>query len=543
MLGAIIGDIVGSRFEFKNHRSKDFELFSADCFVTDDSIMTLAVAKAIMEAAKTKQPSTLDYDRDFHNRLSGFTVKYMQEIGRQYPNCGFGGMFYKWVFSKDPEPYNSFGNGAAMRVSPAGFAARSELDAEQLAKTVTAVTHDHDEGIKGATATAVAIYMARRGANKNEIRERIIRDYYRLDFRIDDIRRTYRFNETCQKTVPQAIECFLESESFEDAIRTAISLGGDSDTIAAITGAIAEAYYGVPAEIKEKALSYLDAELRAIYEEWVEFTPADGERFKLLTKYIGKISAADSLGEWIIDHQNNGMPGHPIHFPYVGYNELVSLFRDDFHQFSKNHPEFMLTHYGETLEKNGLKWNVDEMRSVDLDKLDEQCIIALIMGAIRAERFCDGALLGFLNDGYLSSWLKRLKDIDWKRETRQVTAITFEIGGYFDGYKVYRLVFTADGAELSQAHTLGDSEPHDTQTFSQAEAGQLRERFANIHTEYWNADYSNLQIMDGTQWTLSVHYADGYVIEYFGSNAYPENWNELLCFFGIEQGREEMVGE
>lgn len=210
-------------------------------------------------------------DEEFHALLSRLTVKYMQEIGRTYPDCGFGGMFYCWVFSDNPEPYHSFGNGAAMRVSPVGFAATDEREAMRLAETVTSVTHNHEEGIKGAKATVLAIYLARSGVPMSEIRARITRDFYPLDFRIDDIRPTYRFNETCQETVPQAIECFLESTSFEDAIRIAISLGGDSDTIAAITGAIAEAYYGVPARIKEKALTYLDKELRALYDEWHVF--------------------------------------------------------------------------------------------------------------------------------------------------------------------------------------------------------------------------------------------------------------------------------
>jgi type I restriction enzyme M protein len=277
MLGAIVGDIVGSRFEFNNHRSKDFDLFGEGCFATDDSIMTLAVAKAIMEAT-ARTPAVSDDDREFHTLLSGLTVKYMRKIGRKYPNCGFGGRFSKWVFSDDPKPYNSFGNGAAMRVSPAGFAAKSERDAHRLAETVTAVTHNHEEGIKGAKATVTAIYMARRGAPMYEIREQIAREYYPIDFTIDSIRPVYRFNETCQETVPQAIECFLESVSFEDAIRIAISLGGDSDTIGAITGAIAEAYYGVPEDIREKALAYLDAELRAIYDEWEVFAQEDGER-------------------------------------------------------------------------------------------------------------------------------------------------------------------------------------------------------------------------------------------------------------------------
>ncbi len=270
MIGAIIGDIVGSRFEFNNHRSKEFELFTEECQVTDDSIMTLAIAKAIMETEKMKKPS-IDGDSsndEYDSLLGKMSIKYMQEIGRKYPHCGYGGMFSEWMFSEKPEPYNSFGNGAAMRISPVGFYARTENEACRLSESVTRVTHNHEEGIKGAEAAAVAIFMARRGLSKDEIREKIHSNYYSLNFTIDEIRSTYQFNETCQETVPQAIEAFLESTSFEDAIRTAISVGGDSDTLAAITGAIAEAYYGVPLEIKEKALTYLDKELRTIFDEW-----------------------------------------------------------------------------------------------------------------------------------------------------------------------------------------------------------------------------------------------------------------------------------
>jgi ADP-ribosylglycohydrolase len=287
LIGAIIGDIVGSRFDFDNHRSKDFELFTDECFVTDDSIMTLAIAKAIMEAEKAamkarkagmegekglKPPLNPVDPIDDYSRLAGrMAVKYMQEIGRKYPNCGYGRRFATWVFSDDPQPYNSFGNGAAMRISPVGFAARTEFEACKLARAVTEVTHNHEEGIKGAEAVAVVIYMVRHGFTKGEIREKITHKYYPLDFTLDGIRDTYRFNETCQETVPQAIQAFLESASFEDAIRNAISLGGDSDTLAAITGSIAEAYYGVPEELKQKAFSYLDDELRAIFDEWVGF--------------------------------------------------------------------------------------------------------------------------------------------------------------------------------------------------------------------------------------------------------------------------------
>lgn len=279
MLGAIIGDIVGSRFEFNNHRSKDFEMFTPGCRVTDDSIMTLAVAQAIMATAEMVRSKAtgcdLVPDAKYLQLLSAMSVKYMQEIGRHYPDCGYGGMFASWLFSDQPAPYNSFGNGAAMRISPVGFIARSDLEVISLAKTITAVTHNHPEGLKGAAAAALAIYMARQGCLKYEIRHKIISDYYPLDFTIDGIRSEYQFKETCQATVPQALQCFFEAESFEDTIRTAVSLGGDSDTIAAIAGATAEAYYGIPAEMRKRALTYLDADLRAIFDEWERFIGKD----------------------------------------------------------------------------------------------------------------------------------------------------------------------------------------------------------------------------------------------------------------------------
>ncbi|WP_129723843.1 ADP-ribosylglycohydrolase family protein [Xylanivirga thermophila] len=267
MIGAIIGDIVGSRFEFTNYRDKNFKLFTDNCQATDDSIMTLAVAKAIMETEKIKGISVGEYDK----LLEKMTIKYMQKIGGNYPNCGYGGMFSQWIFSENPRPYNSFGNGAAMRISPAGFIAKTESEAKRLSEIITRITHNHPEGIKGAEAVVVAIFMARQGVAKNEIRKKIDTSYYPLSFTIDEIRDTYKFNETCQETVPQAIEAFLESISFEDAIRTAVSVGGDSDTLAAITGSIAQAYYGVPKNIEEKALAFLDTDLRAIYDEWNAF--------------------------------------------------------------------------------------------------------------------------------------------------------------------------------------------------------------------------------------------------------------------------------
>lgn len=255
MIGAIIGDIAGSRFEWDNHRSKDFELFTPKCFVTDDSIMSLAVAEALMRARP-----------DFSD-LSAQAVRCMQEVGRPYPDCGYGGRFLGWMYADDPQPYHSFGNGAAMRVSACGLAAKSVEEAKALSRAVTIITHDHPEGLKGAEATAVAVYMGKSGAPMADIRA-CMEGYYALDFTLDSIRATYRFNETCQQTVPQALEAFFESTGFEDAIRNAISIGGDSDTVAAITGGVAGAYYGVPEALSRAARGYLDARLLDILERF-----------------------------------------------------------------------------------------------------------------------------------------------------------------------------------------------------------------------------------------------------------------------------------
>lgn len=252
MLGAIIGDIAGSRFEWNNQKTKEFELFTGRCRPTDDSIMTIAIAKAI-----------LDSEGDLA-KLEQNTVKYMQQFGRRYPDAGYGERFYDWIFTKDPKPYNSFGNGAAMRVSPCGFAAGTLQEAKALARAVTKVTHNHPKGMKAAEAVAVAIFLARNGKKLAEIREYIEQHYYKIDFTLDEIRPSYRFDVTCQGSVPQAFEALFESTGFEDAIRNAISIGGDSDTIAAVTGGMAEAYYGIPLTIRDKALLFLNDDLLKI---------------------------------------------------------------------------------------------------------------------------------------------------------------------------------------------------------------------------------------------------------------------------------------
>ena len=254
IIGAIIGDIVGSRFEFNNYRSTDFEFLNDKCFFTDDSVMTIAVADWVTNKRQT----------DRHLAL------YLREWGRKYPNRGYGGMFLRWLLSKElSSPYNSFGNGSAMRVSPCGFYAQSLDEALFLAKQSAEVTHNHPEGIKGAQSVAAAIYLAKTGSTKAIIKEYIENNFgYDLSRTCDEIRRVYKFNETCQETCPEAIIAFLESHDYESAIRLGISLGGDSDTIGAITGGIAAAYYGIPDSIIEEVKRFIPFEFIDIVEKF-----------------------------------------------------------------------------------------------------------------------------------------------------------------------------------------------------------------------------------------------------------------------------------
>lgn len=263
-LGAIIGDIAGSRFEFNNNATgrKDFELLTKDCFFTDDTVCTVAIKKALIDRENS------------HNYSDGYlrrrTIHNLQDLCKKYFNRGYGNNFEEWVQDAFPRPYYSCGNGAAMRASPIGFYARDLVEVRKLSNIVTGVTHNHPCGLLGADATATAIWYARNNYKKIAIKDYISYRYYpeirnKDIFNIKFLQKHYDWNwngngELAQNSVPQAIVCFLQSESFEDAIRNAISIGGDSDTIAAITGGIAEAYYGIPEKLKRKVLEYLPDE-------------------------------------------------------------------------------------------------------------------------------------------------------------------------------------------------------------------------------------------------------------------------------------------
>ena len=250
IIGAIAGDIIGSVFEWDNIKSLDFDLFSEKNRFTDDSVLTIATMCALI--------NDIDYAKAYHT------------FGRIFPRAGYGGRFCKWISSDNPKPYNSWGNGSAMRVSPVGWFYNSLDDTLLNAKKSAEVTHNHPEGIKGAQATAAAIFLARTGKSKDDIKNYIIEQFgYNLNRKIDDIRPGYEFDVSCQGSVPEAIIAFLESTDYENAIRLAVSLGGDSDTIACITGGIAEAFYrDVPDEIVDNVINILPGESVRIIEEF-----------------------------------------------------------------------------------------------------------------------------------------------------------------------------------------------------------------------------------------------------------------------------------
>ncbi len=268
LLGGIIGDIAGSRFEFNPIKTKKFKLlvksnnylkptqtyqdYKETCHFTDDTVMTIAIANALLQA-----------NADFGN-LKELTIKNLKDFGNKYPYVGYGSKFNYWLKSTHNEPYNSFGNGSAMRISAVPYFAKDIEQVKKLTKIVTEVTHNHPEGIKGAEAVACCIWWALNGYSKGQIRYFVERDYYDLNFDYKDLIKTYKHDESCQNSVPQSIFAFLISNSFEDAIKTAISMGGDADTMACIAGSIAEAYYGLPKKFEKIGLGFLPNDLKEV---------------------------------------------------------------------------------------------------------------------------------------------------------------------------------------------------------------------------------------------------------------------------------------
>ncbi len=311
MLGAMIGDIVGSRFEFDmGNKSKEFELFAPECQFTDDTVMTAAVAEALLDVGKD---ASVD-------EIEKAVTSSMQKWGHKYPDAGYGGNFYVWLFSdRFTGPYGSYGNGSAMRVSPAGWL-YTDLDrTREVARATANVTHNHPEGIKGAESVAAVIFLARHGWEKADIKQYVTDEFgYDLSRTLDEIRPAYHHVESCQETVPEAMTAFFEGESFEDVLRCAVSLGGDCDTLTDIACAMAEAYYEVPKEINETAREYLTDDIMDVYsrffEEILRIDRSYNEAFAKAKESAGSIEEilkdlsdedANSLIRSLIRHSHN----------------------------------------------------------------------------------------------------------------------------------------------------------------------------------------------------------------------------------------------
>lgn len=322
MYGAILGDIIGSPFEFdRGDKTKDFKLFSRRSHYTDDSVMTLAVCEALL---KVGQDATV-------KEIEDAVISSMQSWGRRYPHAGYGGYFRRWLTACHPEPYNSFGNGSAMRVSAVGWLYDSLENTRTVAKATANVTHNHPEGIKGAEATASAIFMARNGSSKEEIKKYIENEFhYDLNRTLNEIRPSYHMDETYQKTVPEAIIAFLEAKDFEDAIRNAVSLGGDTDTLGAITGSIAEAYYRIPEWLMTECRKRINRDMRVVLDDFNDAL-SNQDDFPDSNKMI-----EDAIDQYYVQNNKDGMlvfmktllisieQGGELVVPYITTHSILS---------------------------------------------------------------------------------------------------------------------------------------------------------------------------------------------------------------------------
>lgn len=322
MYGAILGDIIGSPFEFdRGDKTKDFKLFSRRSHFTDDSVMTLAVCEALL---KVGQDVTV-------KEIEDAVISSMQSWGRRYPHAGYGGYFRRWLTARHPEPYNSYGNGSAMRVSAVGWLYDSLEKTRTVAKATANVTHNHPEGIKGAEATASAIFMARNGSSKEEIKKYIENEFhYDLNRTLNEIRPGYHMDETCQKTVPEAIIAFLEAKDFEDAIRNAVSLGGDTDTLGAITGSIAEAYYVIPEWLITECRKRINKDMRIVLDDFNDVL-SNQDDFPNSNKMI-----EDAIDQYYVQNNKDGMlvfmktllisieQGGELVVPYITTHSILS---------------------------------------------------------------------------------------------------------------------------------------------------------------------------------------------------------------------------
>lgn len=389
MLGAIIGDIAGSIYEFNNIKTEDFTPFEGKCFFTDDTVMTIAVADALMSGKRDEK------------KTEACMIKSMKKFGKAYPNAGYGGRFSAWLQNPNPKPYDSFGNGSAMRVSPVAWYFHSLEKVQRFAEISARVTHDHPEGIKGASAVATAIFMARNGRDKDYIR-RYIELKYHYDFSksLDEIRPGYNFDETCQGTVPVALKVFFEASSFEDTLKKAISMGGDSDTLAAIACSVAEGFYPIPEDLKAKAMALLDRKILSMLKKWdsdlsVSHSPFEHRDILLYTDYL---------------LTNPHTEKKTLHHNDTNQNYVVPEYSETLFNFIKDAvaSPFYRKDFKEVLERHNIRQYGDMI--VELPEASEVLLGAMLTLIISGERVNPGNVAWAAENGILGDIVSALRD-------------------------------------------------------------------------------------------------------------------------------------
>lgn len=388
MIGAAIGDIAGSKYEFNNIHNEDFEILSDDTFFTDDTVMTFAVLKSLLEGERNEI------------KTERLMAKNMQKYGRKWPDAGYGGRFSRWLESKDPKPYDSYGNGSAMRVSPVGWFSHSLSETEKYAEISARVTHNHPEGIKGAKAVASGIFLAREGRSKEYIRNFISKKYgYDFSFTLDDIRESFTFDETCQGTVPVAFEAFFEAESFEDTLRKTVALGGDCDTTAAIACSIAEGFYPIPENLEKTAIEKLPEEFKQLLKKCdkdLGFAHSPFKKRDILDYTDYMLSNPATMRQEIRRPESEEKIVAPI------YNDIFFNFINDVKK-----SDHMRDDYKELFAKHGIKQYEDMI--IELPDASELLLDAMLTYIIEAERYVPGNVAWAAENGIIGDILQNLE--------------------------------------------------------------------------------------------------------------------------------------
>lgn len=518
MLGAIIGDIVGSRFEFNNIKTKKFKLFDKGCKVTDDSVMSVAIAEMCLKG----------YVPDNKEMI----IKTFKKWGQRYPNVGYGNNFIKWVLSDNPLPYNSYGNGSAMRISAIGYYAKTKEEVEMYTKAVTEVTHNHPEGIKGAYVTAMSIFMARFGSTKNEIKA-FVQKYYNLDFDYEHLRKTYKHEaEICQNTVPQAIYCFLISKGFEDCLRTTISIGGDCDTTAAISCSIAEAYYGIPKRIQNEVQTYIPNDLNEIIKRFDQTIKLESmTKYGEILRFIKPLEEYDDkLVYWHSGTYQKDKDGKNVF--KMGY----PVYEAETIDFLHNMGPFMVHNYVEIIESRGIKYENIDIQKLDLTKYDDKLILALLTAIIRSDRIIEGLILSMIENGSILKLLKRLKDFDEPlRKEDIITKIeySFSCFGDFTQNETFIInIISKDQVRVEYSSYKLIKKIQPVKLLDKDDSKTLIEKLNNLNILDWNEHYEPVDkiILDGESWNLEIETINLGKINKSGNNAFPNNWHEFREF-------------